>query len=525
MTLTRFSWRQIWRGTVIWSVVSAIIVLTAVQTYESAYGSEAARASFARSVGRLPALQALYGRATGVDSVGGFVTWRYGDVVTLVVALWALLAVTRILRGDEESGRAELLVAGRVSPRRLLTSQLVTVLAACALVAAVVALAGMGAGLATGGSLLFGFMVAGGGVLFGAIAAFTSQLFDTRRRAAGWAGACLGASYLLRALADGSTDLHWLAWLTPLGWAERIEPFTGASFAPVLLVVASSLGLAAVAVELRGLRDTGAGLVVSRAGRGRMRTIGSALRLDWQLSARALMAWASGILVLLFVLGYLTHDMARFAHENPTIDEQIKQIYGYSMTSPEGFLSLAFSTVALVLAVYAGTQMLSAREEETEGRADTMLVRGTSRVRWLGSRVAIAMTAMAVLALVAAIGAWVGAQVSGEPITVADTLAASFNVVPAALLFGGLSVLAFGAVPRVTAYVAFGGAGAAFVIQLLAGLAGAPSWLGDLSPFSHLAAVPAVPVNTAATLVMLAVAVASTAAGMAAFRRRDLLVD
>jgi ABC-2 type transport system permease protein len=119
----------------------------------------------------------------------------------------------------------------------------------------------------------------------------------------------------------------------------------------------------------------------------------------------------------------------------------------------------------------------------------------------------------------------VGAQVSGEPITVADTLAASFNVVPAALLFGGLSVLAFGAVPRVTAYVAFGGAGAAFVIQLLAGLAGAPSWLGDLSPFSHLAAVPAVPVNTAATLVMLAVAVASTAAGMAAFRRRDLLVD
>ena len=105
-----------------------------------------------------------------------------------------------------------------------------------------------------------------------------------------------------------------------------------------------------------------------------------------------------------------------------------------------------------------------------------------------------------------------------------DALEASFNVIPTALLFGGLSVLAFGVVPRATAYVAFG-ADRRLLIQIIAGLSGAPGWLIDLSPFSHIAPVPATGMNTAATLVMLAIAVVSTALGLGAFDRRDLAPD
>jgi len=61
---------------------------------------------------------------------------------------------------------------------------------------------------------------------------------------------------------------------------------------------------------------------------------------------------------------------------------------------------------------------------------------------------------MVSLALVAAVGAWSGANVSGASISLLHTLEASFNVIPASLLFGGLTVLAFGWVPRATAYVA-----------------------------------------------------------------------
>ena len=525
MTLARFSWRQLWKGALIWAVAIAVIVASGVQTFDSAYPTAAGRMAFAQSIGRLPAFQALYGQSVAVDTVGGFLTWRYGDLMTVVLGLWALLVVTRMTRGDEDAVRADMVVAGQVSPRRLLGVQIAALVAGCGLVMAVVTLAGIANGLPVGGSVLFGFMVASGGLVFGAIAACTSQLMGTRRRAAGWAGAVLGGAYLLRALADGSADLKWLQWVTPLGWSERIEPFTGASLLPVVVIVVASAALVALALALRERRDTGEGLIGEREGRVRPRSLGSALALDWTLSTGGLVAWACGVLVGLFVLGYLTRDMVVFAQDNPTIDEMLVKIFGYSMTSPSGFLSVSFTVVAVVLAVYAGTHMLSAREEEAARRADAMLVAGTSRLRWLASRVTIALGAMVVLAVVAAVGAWIGVAASGASVTLGDALAASFNVIPAALLFGGLAVLAFGVVPRATAYVAFGAVAGSYLVQIVGGLSAAPSWLVKVSPFSHIAPVPAAPVDATATLVMLAIAVLSTLVGLVAFDRRDVATD
>jgi ABC-2 type transport system permease protein len=525
MTLARFAWRQVWRGATIWAAVVAIVALSGIEAFKSAYSNELAREAFARSVAKLPSFQALYGRATGVDTTGGFLTWRYGDTLTVVVGLWALLAVTRVLRGDEETGRAEVLVAGSVPPRRLLLVELGAVGGGCALIMVVAALACLAGGLPIGGAILFGFMVAAGGLVFGAVGALTSQLFDGRRRAAGWAGVVLGASYLLRALADGSSKLHGLAWITPLGWTERIEPFNGANLVPVALVIVASVILVGLGVFLREKRDTGAGLIGARSGRGRPRLMRSTFALDWHLSTVALIAWAAGIFVTLFVLGYLTHDMVRFANDNPTITADLNRIYGYSIASPTGFLSVSFGIVALLLAVYAGSHMLSAREEEAEGRTDTLVIAGTSRAAWLGARITIALIAMALLAVVAAFGAWLGANTSGASVTFVHALEASVNVIPAALLFGGLSVLAFGAAPRITSYVAFGAVALAYLIQIIGGLSKAPHWLTKVSPFTHLAPVPATSVNIGATVVMLAIALVTAGGGMLAFVHRDLASD
>ena len=166
--------------------------------------------------------------------------------------------------------------------------------------------------------------------------------------------------------------------------------------------------------------------------------------------------------------------------------------------------------------------MLNAREEETTGRVEHLVVGGTSRSGWLMARIGVALAAMLGLALVAALGAWAGANLSGSSISLLDVMEGSFNVIPTALLFGGLSVLAFGARPRATTYVAFGAVAVAFLLQIVGGLSSSPSWVTKLSPFSHIAPVPAASVDVGATLVMLAAAVASTACGVLAFSHRDL---
>lgn len=525
MTLARFAWRQVWRGAAIWSAVIALVLSAGISTYETAYKAPAARAALAASVGRMPTFQALYGKAWAVDTLGGFLAWRYGDLMTLLVAIWALLTVSRVLRGDEETGRAESLLAGRASPRRVVVTELAVTAAGCGLIALAVALACLAGGLPVGGSALFGAMVGLGGIVFGAVAALTSQLFDARRRAAGWAGALLGGSYLVRALADGSPRLGWLGWATPLGWTERIRPFTGGNPAPLLLSLGVALALGSAAVWLRDRRDTGAGLVPERAGRDRGRPLGSALALDWRLSTGALVAWGVGMLVGLFVLGYLAKDVVTFAKDNPTIDDMMRGIYGFSLTSATGFVGISFTVVAMLLAVYAGTHLLNAREEESASRADHVLVGGATRAGWLGARLAVATCAVLVLAFLSAVGVWLGVLAGGATLSFLDALRGSFNVVPAAVLFGGLAVAAFGLAPRATAYVAFGTVTVSYVIEVLGGLSDAPSWLLDCSPFTHIAPVPARPVDVTATLVMIAIGLAAAGVGLAAFARRDIASD
>ncbi len=119
---------------------------------------------------------------------------------------------------------------------------------------------------------------------------------------------------------------------------------------------------------------------------------------------------------------------------------------GAALTSVDGFIAYTFSFVAIILAVYAGSQIVVGRQEEGRGRLDGLLVTQVSRTRWLSSRLAVGFAATVVLAVVAALATWFGVAATGSSTSLGGVIEAALNVVPVALLFGGLSVLAFGVV-------------------------------------------------------------------------------
>ena len=49
-----------------------------------------------------------------LDDAGGFTVWRTGLPVLVLASVWILLAATRITRGEEDAGRLDLLLAGRL---------------------------------------------------------------------------------------------------------------------------------------------------------------------------------------------------------------------------------------------------------------------------------------------------------------------------------------------------------------------------------------------------------------------------
>jgi ABC-2 type transport system permease protein len=107
-------------------------------------------------------------------------------------------------------------------------------------------------------------------------------------------------------------------------------------------------------------------------------------------------------------------------------------------------------------------------------------------------------------------------------VSLAGMECAALNMLPAALLFLALAVAAFGVLPRLTVAIGAGAVALTYVLEVIGALLRAPSWLLDVSPFHHLAAVPIAPVNAQAAIVMLTMAACLVALGVVAFDRRDV---
>ena len=105
-----------------------------------------------------------------------------------------------------------------------------------------------------------------------------------------------------------------------------------------------------------------------------------------------------------------------------------------------------------------------------------------------------------------------------------QALAGIINTLPAVAVFLGTAVLLLGLRPEVTRVGAGGFAVGALFVSVFGPTIKLPSWVLDLSPFHHLASVPATPVDWTTTVVLLVLAAALLGAGFVGYSRRDLRV-
>ena len=152
--------------------------------------------------------------------------------LAVVGAVWGLLTSTRLLRGEEDAGRWELLLSGAATRRSAAFQALVGLFAGVSVLWALTTLIAGIVGrsskvhIGLGTAAYFGVALVASAVMFIAVGAVTSQLAPTRRQAAGYAGIILGICYALRMVADSGVGVHWLVWLSPLGWVEELRPLT-----------------------------------------------------------------------------------------------------------------------------------------------------------------------------------------------------------------------------------------------------------------------------------------------------------
>ncbi len=515
--VTRHTVRQIRRGAVVVALVAAGMSAVVAWQYRTAFaGTLDDSALHALAANR--AIAVLFGPPVALDDVGGFTVWRTGAGVQVLLAAWALLAATRITRGEEDAGRADLLLAGRLRNADLVARALGALAAGLLAAAAALLAALLAAGTDPAGAAVHAAGVLGTGLTFAAAGTLAAQVLPTRGAATGAAVALLCAGVLMRMLADGSGRLAWLAWLTPFGLNGRAAPFAGDRVAPLLVLAALPVLLGAAAIAAARRRDTGGGLVAIAVRRPpRTRLLGSPAGFATRRALRPTGGWALGLATFFLFIGTLTTSVLRFLSDNPRFAE-LAAAAGFGRLDTAGGMAAAmFGLLAIPAGLYAATRVAALAADETARRWTPLLALPVTRFRLAATEAAV--TAAGMLALLVASGL---AFLAGAPVTAGDALAGALNAAPVAALSLGAAVLALGWAPRAVVAVGALPTAGGFLLLVAAQTAHAPGWVVGLSPFAHLAPVPDVPPDWPATAVLCGFAVLLTGIGTAGYARRDL---
>jgi ABC-2 type transport system permease protein len=463
----RLPWRLSRRGGALMWATAAVYVLIEVVSYRSTYPDAASRERLAQ-VADSGAVRALQGVPRAVDTVGGFVVWDAGWFLSLIVAIWALLVTTRLLRAEEDKGHAEVVLATPVRPGRLLVSQLSVVAAILLVFGLTVGLTMTALDVPAGGSFLFGLGLTGVGLVMVGAAALAAQLFEVRRRAVAATSGLVGLAFLLRAVGNSVDGTEWLLRTTPFGWLDRLEPFAvdrWTGLLPFALLFAVLLWLS---VHERAVRDIGAGRLAGRDRREpRTALLSGPVAFGWRLTTGLLLAWAAGLAVFGAVMGSLVSTIVDLFEEDDTYTDVLAEL-GYDVSdATESYLSIVAVLFALVFALYVSWRIGALRAEEGSERLEHLLVRGVVRWRWLSASAALSLLAATLVVLATGAGVWAGAAVTGADVGVGQAFGPLLATLPVVVLFGGLAVLAFGAVPRLTVAVPVTAAVLAYLLDLL----------------------------------------------------------
>ena len=511
----------------LWGYLFGIAIASSALTYTKLYKTPAARDQLAAAYGSNKATTALFGPAPQLQTVAGFTVFKISMTLMVLGAVWGLLTSTRLLRGEEDGGRWELLLAGQTTRQGAAAQALAGLGAGVGslwTVAAVITVAtGLSSqvGIAAGPALYFALAMVSAALMFLAVGAVTSQLAATRRQAAASAAVILGVSYAVRMVADAGVGLHGLIWASPLGWVEQLQPLTAPRPLALVPIVLLSAVLAAAAVHLAGGRDVGASIFPDRAGgRPRLRLLSNPIGLTVRLVRPTVIGWW----VAIAVSGMLYGLIAKSAGAS-VAGSSVHQVFaklGARGTGAQAVLGVCFLVVAILVGMVAAGQITSARSEESEGHLDHVVVRAVSRSAWFGGRLVVATSVLVIGGVAAGVFAWLGAATQHSGVSFTTLLDAGVNLVPPAIDILGVGALALGLWPRAASIVVYTLVGWSLLVVVVGGFGTTSHWILDTSVFHQMASAPAVSPNWRANAAMLAIGIVAAMIGALAFSRRDL---
>ena len=457
------------------------------------------RQQFINGLMSLPlALRGLLGEPIHIETMGGFLSWRVGNFLPVLLGLWPVLALSGTLAGEAAKGSLDLL-ASTPKGRRTIALQKVaghlTAVAFAMLILAVSlwlvglafrALPGdeIGFAAALGQVLLYGLMMLAAGAV-----SFATAPVVGRTRALAFGLIALFASYLIYSYASLSPLIDALTPLSFFDWTAGHRPLAGVTDWPaVAFLAAVDAVLLGIGVIAFGRRDLGS---IADVGWLRLPSLpaGTAGPFSRQLADRAgaAIGWGLGIGLYGTLIVASAKAFSDSIGQLPQIAALIRVIYpGVDLSQPSGVLQLTFFGFGTFIFGLAGASFLAGWAGD-EGRRRLELVLSTrrSRASWAARSGLGVLAATGLVTVIVA--ALIGIAVASQSGDVGPPVAGILVIGLAACAFTGIG-LAVGGLVRtsaaagVTAFLVI----ATFLLDTLGAALKLPDAVLQLSIFKHL---------------------------------------
>lgn len=524
--------RQTIKGAIIIGILAGFVAAIQGLGYASSYPDEKSRAGFAAISESAPTLGILYGEAKNLVSPAGYMVYRAMPFMALIAAIWGLMTVTKLLRGQEEDNRWEIITAGDTTARHaswLLMAGFGTSLFAAFAIGATIT-AAVGALPAIQLSLTASILVALGmflpAALFGGIGALTSQLSLTKRRAVMYSLAPLAILFALRAIGNTVPDLYWLKTLTPFGWSDMISPAIDPHMLWLLPFVPFAVAFAGVGIYVAGKRDLGAGLIPeSSTARSHYFLLKSPTAFSLRQNAPLFLGWGITALIMSVLISSLMSVAAEAVADSAVLQGAVGQLGGSVADLKVAFLGAGMVFVVIVLLIMATTSMANIRRDEAKNYLDNLLTQPVRRSVWLARRLLLIVGTFTLISLVCVFTTWLMAHFQGIALDLGNMLLIGIALTGTVGFTLGLGALLYGLWPRLAVI----GMYIVIIWSFLIDIIGSVVTLNDLviksSLFHYIVLSPAAIPDWKTFGSLLGFGIVMAAIGIFAFTKRDIITE
>ncbi len=492
-----------------------------------------ARAEVARLATQMEGVAGgISGTPLNVDTLGGYVQWKYGAVFAIIASLWSILALSGTLAGEARRGSLELVAVAPIGRRRVALEKVAAHLVGMAIVLVTIALAGWASTTAFGtlaadrvpfdAAVAYAVWVGLIALAFGAVALALSQ-FVGRAAGAGIAGGVLFAGWILSNFQATVAGFPPIASLTPWGWTLDHLPLAGlVEWQSLVLPAIAVTVLLAVGVEAFVRRDLGAvtelpipGLPEATLGlRGPVgRSAGERLPVA--------LAWGLGLGVVGFMLAAISTVAADMLAESADMRELLARVFPlFDIGTAGGFLQLIVQILYIIAGFAAATLIAGWASDETSGRLEMLLTTPLRRFPWAVRSAAGVLLAILAMTVVVALGVGIGAVAAGSDALTPMAGTLVLGVYAAALAGIGFAVGGFrvSVASETVALVVI----ATYLVDLLVPALDLPDGLRQLALTSHLGQPMVGAWDWPGMLLCAAIAVGGVLVGAWGFARRDV---